>query len=195
VTSGGTGQTAAGCAVAACPQRGKCRVPRSPLRGRRRQRGGHALDCVPESVTVAEPERGPLPVRVRAAHVEHRGTSGSNRLEESLLISSPSRDGTTTDDGITSAEPKECRGPADGKDRSIRGLDSNQVQHFQHRDLGAHPFEVFACQIDPSLGEGTAQWARTNPFAPVLSDDSYELSIMRRGSQETSRHPIRVPLV
>jgi hypothetical protein len=55
-------------------------------RGRRRQRGGHALDCVLESVTVTDPVRGALPVRVLTAHVEHKGTSGSNRLEESLLM-------------------------------------------------------------------------------------------------------------
>ena len=35
-------------------------------------------------------------------------------------MSSPSRDGTMTDEVIANAEPKECRGPADGKDRSIR---------------------------------------------------------------------------
>jgi hypothetical protein len=34
-------------------------------------------------------------------------------------MSSPSRDGTMTDEVIANAEPKECRGPADCKDRSI----------------------------------------------------------------------------
>jgi hypothetical protein len=84
-------------------------------------------------------------------------------------MSSPSRDGTMTDEVITNAEPTECRGPADGKDRSIRGLDSKQVQHLPHCDLGANPFEVDAWQIDPSRGEGTAQCSRTVVF-PVCFD-------------------------
>ena len=40
------------------------------------------LDCVLESVTVIDPVRAGLPVRVLTAHVEYRGTSGSNRPEE-----------------------------------------------------------------------------------------------------------------
>ncbi len=47
-------------------------------------------------------------------------------------MSAPSRDGTLADEVIANAEPKECHGSADGKDRSIRRLDSKHVHHFLH---------------------------------------------------------------
>ena len=46
-----------------------------------------------------------------------------------------------------------------------------------------------------SNAQRTAQRSTTVPVLSVLTDDRYELSTMRRRSQETSRHLIRVPLV
>jgi hypothetical protein len=83
-------------------------------------------------------------------------------------MSSPSRDGTMTDEVIANAEPKECRGPADGKNRSIRWLDSKHVQHFLHRDRGTNSFEGAAWHIDPSPGYGTAQCSGTVPLSFYL---------------------------
>jgi hypothetical protein len=51
-------------------------------RGGRRQRGGHALDCVLESVHSSRSCARRATGKVLTAHVEHRGTSGSNRPEE-----------------------------------------------------------------------------------------------------------------
>jgi hypothetical protein len=79
-------------------------------------------------------------------------------------MSSPSRDGTMTDEVIANAESKECRGPADGKDRSIRWLDSKHVYHFLHRDRGTNSFEGAAWHIDPSPGDGTPQCSGTVPL-------------------------------
>jgi hypothetical protein len=79
-------------------------------------------------------------------------------------MSSPSRVGTMTDEVIANAEPKECRGPAKGKDRSIRWLDSKHVQHVLHRDGGTNSFEGTAWHIDPSPGDGTARCSGTVPL-------------------------------
>jgi hypothetical protein len=79
-------------------------------------------------------------------------------------MSSPSRDGTMTGEVIANAEPNECRGPADGKDRSIRWQDSKHVQHFLRCDRGRNFLEGAARHIDPSPGDGTPQCSGTVPL-------------------------------